>query len=68
MAVQFLEAALSIEPAYEAAFAYSVEVFGARDGDWAKVTEMAIARTENNGGGIRTLIHELTQSELFQTR
>jgi hypothetical protein len=27
-----------------------------------------IARTEKQGGGVRTLIHELTQSRLFQTR
>ena len=27
-----------------------------------------VARTEKNGGGIRTLIHELVQSELFRTR
>jgi hypothetical protein len=27
-----------------------------------------MARTEKKGGGLRTLIHELTRSELFQTR
>ena len=27
-----------------------------------------VEKTEKNGGGIRTLIHELTQSHLFQTR
>ncbi len=27
-----------------------------------------VANTQKNGGGIRTLIHELTQSQLFQTR
>lgn len=27
-----------------------------------------VKRTQSNGGGIRTLIHELVQSELFQTR
>lgn len=27
-----------------------------------------VARTEQQGGGIRTLLHELTQSRLFQTR
>jgi len=27
-----------------------------------------VARTQTSGGGIRTLIHELIQSELFQTR
>jgi hypothetical protein len=27
-----------------------------------------VARTQQQGGGIRTLIHELTQSALFQTR
>lgn len=27
-----------------------------------------VAKTEAQGGGIRTLIHELMQSKLFQTR
>ena len=27
-----------------------------------------VARTQNQGGGVRTLIHELVQSELFQSR
>ena len=27
-----------------------------------------VARTQKQGGGVRTLIHELTQSQLFQTR
>ncbi len=27
-----------------------------------------VARTKKQGGGIRTLIHELVQSNLFQTR
>ena len=27
-----------------------------------------VARTQKNGGGLRTLIHELTQSKLFQTK
>jgi hypothetical protein len=27
-----------------------------------------VTRTENQGGGIRTLVHELVQSKLFQTR
>ncbi len=40
MAVQFLEAALRLEPRYEPAFAYIAEVWGARDGAWAKVVEM----------------------------
>ena len=32
-----------------------------------ELAELAV-RTQENGGGIRTLIHELTQSALFQTR
>ena len=35
--------------------------------DRAALNEL-VARTEKQGGGIRTLIHELTQSQLFQTR
>ena len=35
--------------------------------DRAALNEL-VARTEKQGGGIRTLIHELTQSRLFQTR
>jgi hypothetical protein len=27
-----------------------------------------VSNTRNNGGGIRTLLHELVQSPLFQTR
>jgi len=27
-----------------------------------------VARTQKAGGGIRTLLHELTESSLFQTR
>ena len=27
-----------------------------------------VARTQKQGGGVRTLLHELTQSQLFQTR
>ncbi|MCA8987682.1 MAG: DUF1592 domain-containing protein [Planctomycetaceae bacterium] len=35
--------------------------------DRAAVREI-VARVESQGGGLRTLIHELVQSELFQTR
>jgi len=41
-----------------------------RDVAFADRTEIAaiIARTQKAGGGIRTLLHELVQSPLFQTR
>jgi hypothetical protein len=35
--------------------------------DRAPIAEI-VARTEKNGGGLRTLIHELVESPLFQTR
>jgi hypothetical protein len=35
-------------------------------GDRAALEDI-VARTEKRGGGIRTLIHEIVQSELFQT-
>jgi hypothetical protein len=36
-------------------------------GDRAQIAAI-VANTQKQGGGIRTLIHELTRSELFQTR
>ncbi len=35
--------------------------------DRAALDEL-VARTEKQGGGVRTLVHELVQSQLFQTR
>ena len=53
MAVQFLEAALSLNADYESAFAYAVEVLGARDGEWGKVVDLAVSLAERSSGGTR---------------
>jgi len=36
-------------------------------GDRAAISSI-VASTKKNGGGVRTLLHELLQSELFQTK
>ncbi len=53
MAVQFLEAALTLDARYESAFAYMVEVLGGRDGDWTRIVNLAMALADRVDGATR---------------